>query len=77
VNLQAEKFDILQTIINSEDESLIMDVKAILDNRKADWFDELSEENQKVVLEGLVQADNGEVVPHAEVIKLFEKYGLE
>jgi len=43
---------------------------------KTDWFDELSEENQKVILEGLAQADNGDTIPHTEAVKLFEKWGL-
>jgi predicted transcriptional regulator len=39
---------------------------------KDDWFDELSEEQQKIILEGLAQADNGETVSHTEAVKLFE-----
>lgn len=42
-----------------------------------DWFDELSNEQQKDILEGLAQADSGETVPHADVIKLFERWGLK
>ncbi|WCT13802.1 hypothetical protein [Mucilaginibacter jinjuensis] len=41
-----------------------------------DWFDELSEEQQKEVLEGLAQADNGEIISHEEAIGLFGKWGL-
>ncbi len=77
MDLQAEKLSILQTIISTDDEGLIMDVKAFLGERKADWFDELNMEQQKDVLEGLAQADNGETRPHAEVVKLFEKWGLK
>jgi predicted transcriptional regulator len=77
MNIQAEKLDILQTIMNSNDEGFIMDVKAFLSSRKADWFDELSTEQQKDVLEGISQADKGETVAHAEVVKLFGKWGLK
>jgi len=77
MNLHAEKLNILQTIISTNDEGLIMDVKAFLSDRKSDWFDELSDEQQKDVLEGLAQADRGETVPRAEVVKLFEKWGLK
>jgi predicted transcriptional regulator len=77
MNSQAEKQNILQTIMDTDDEGLIMDVKAILSNRKDDWFDELSEEQQKDVLEGLAEADRGETVPHSEVVKLFGKWGLK
>jgi predicted transcriptional regulator len=77
MNIQAEKLDILQTIIGINDESLIMDVKAFLSDRKADWFDELNDDQQKDVLEGITQADRGEIVPHDEVVKLFGKWGLK
>jgi predicted transcriptional regulator len=77
MNIQAEKLDILQVIMNSNDEGLIMDIKAFLSSRKSDWFDELSENQQKDVLEGLAQADDGEVVPHEDAVKLFGKWGLK
>jgi predicted transcriptional regulator len=44
---------------------------------KADWFDELSELQQQDVLEGIAEADRGEVFPHVEVVKIFEKWGLK
>ena len=75
--MHAAKLDILQTIMNTNDEGLILDVKAFLSNRKADWFDELSEEQQRDVLEGLAQADRGETISHNDVVKLFGKWGLK
>lgn len=77
MDLQAEKINILQTILNTTDEGLVMDVKAFLASRKADWFDELTAEQQSDVLEGLAQADSGETVTHTEAVKLFEKWGLK
>jgi predicted transcriptional regulator len=77
MDLQAEKLSIVQTIVTTNDAGLISDIKAFLANRKADWFDELGEEQQKDVLEGLAEADRGETLPHAEVVKLFGKWGLK
>lgn len=77
MDLQAEKLSILQAIMNTNDEGLIMDVKAFLTGRKTDWFDELSNEQQADVLEGLAEADRGDTVPHSEVVKLFGKWGLK
>jgi predicted transcriptional regulator len=75
--MHAAKLDILQTIMNTNDEGLILDVKAFLSNRKADWFDELNEDQQRDVLEGLAQADRGETISHNDVVKLFGKWGLK
>ena len=46
-------------------------------NMCSDWFDELSELQQQDVLEGIAEADNGEVIPHAEVVKIFQMWGLK
>ncbi|WP_158288487.1 hypothetical protein [Mucilaginibacter psychrotolerans] len=46
-------------------------------NTSPDWFHELSESQQQDVVEGIAEADNGEVFPHAEVAKIFEKWGLK
>jgi predicted transcriptional regulator len=76
MDLRAEKLSILQAILQTKDEGLIMDIKAFLSDRKSDWFDELDEDQQKDILESLAEADRGETVPHAEAVKLFTKWGL-
>ncbi len=77
MNIQSEKLDLLQTIINTNDERLILDVKEFLSNRKTDWFDELSNKQQNDVLEGIAEADRDETICHAEAVKLFGKWGLK
>ncbi len=77
MDLEVEKLSIIQTIVNTNDESLIMDLKAFLSDRGADWFDKLNDKQQKDVLEGLAEADRGETVSNAEVVKLFGKWGLK
>ncbi|MBD1393853.1 hypothetical protein [Mucilaginibacter glaciei] len=77
MDLQTEKLDLLQTIINSDDAGLISDLKALVDTRRIDWFDELSPDNQSDILEGIAQADAGNTVPHSEAVKLFGKWGLK
>jgi hypothetical protein len=36
--------------------------------RKHDWFDDLTEEQQKSVVRGLEQLDRGEGIPHEEAM---------
>jgi predicted transcriptional regulator len=76
MDLQAEKLSIVQIILNTDDKTVIMEIKALLANRKKDWFAELTEGQQKDILEGLAEADRGETFSHSEVVKLFEKWGL-
>jgi predicted transcriptional regulator len=44
---------------------------------KNDWFDSLTGEQQKDILEGLAEADRGDTITHVEAVKLFEKWGLK
>ena len=77
LDIQTEKLNILQAIMDTKDEGHIMDLKSFLSDRKVEWFDELTAAQQNDVLQGLAEADNGETVPHAEVVKLFGKWGLK
>ena len=42
MNLEAEKLNVLQQIISTNDLGLIRDIKGLLKNRDLDWFDGLS-----------------------------------
>jgi len=45
--------------------------------QKSDWFDQLKENQQQDIIEGLAEAERGETIPHADAVKLFEKWGLK
>lgn len=66
MDLKAEKLNVLQQIINSDDMNLIMDIKSLIDNREVDWFDGLSKSQQDDVTEGLDQLDTGNFFSHEE-----------
>jgi len=60
---------VLQEIINTEDESLIRDIKTLISTRDSDWFDELNQDQKNDVLEGISQLDSGEIFSHEEAKK--------
>lgn len=62
---------VLQKIINSDDESLIRDINAVIIGRDFDWFAELSENQQNDVLQRINQLDNGDFFTHEEAKKRF------
>jgi len=71
MNIQAEKLNVLQQIINSDDVNLIKDIKSLINNREMDWFDGLSKSQQNDVTEGLSQLDSGNFFSHEEAKKRF------
>jgi len=77
MNLQAEKLEIVRMLLNTNDKTLIQEVKTLFKSREADWWDEMSGEQKETILEGIAQADQGQTVSHEEAVKLFGKWGLK
>lgn len=73
MDMQAEKLGLIQWLAQLTDESMIAKIKA-LRNEKADWWDEITVEEKAEIEEGLIQADKGEVKPHSEIRKNYEKW---
>ena len=71
MDLQSEKLSVLQQIINSDDESLIRDIKSLITARDLDWFDGLNSNQQNDIMEGINQLDRGESFSHEEAKKRF------
>jgi hypothetical protein len=68
MDIQAEKLNLVQAILDIEDIGLIKRVKKILKKNDHDWFDDLTEEQQQGVMRGLEQADRGETITHQEAV---------
>jgi predicted transcriptional regulator len=43
-------------------------------SKKNDWWDEISSQQKKAIDKGLKQLDNGEGIPHEEVMKKYAKW---
>lgn len=71
MNLQAEKLNVLQHIINSEDVNLIRDIKALISHKDMDWFENLTKYQQNDVEEGIKQLDAGDHFSHDEAKRKF------
>jgi len=70
MDIQAEKLELMQAILNMDDISLINEVKELISKRAEshDWFDDLTDEQQQSIARGLEQADRGEFIAHEEAI---------
>ena len=63
MDIQAEKIELTQLLLQTEDVTIIKKVKAIFKKEQKDWWDELTEEQKESINEGLKDADEGRVVP--------------
>jgi len=70
MDIQTEKLALVQAILDIEDIGLIKKVKKLISKYavSVDWFDDLTEEQQKSVMRSLEQADRGECIPHEEAM---------
>jgi hypothetical protein len=71
MDIKAEKLNVLQQIINTNDLSLIREIKSLLNRREQDWLDDLSKNQKKDVEDGISQLDNGIFLSHEEAKNKF------
>jgi hypothetical protein len=64
----ALKYKIVEKIIQSEDEQLLNEIGAILGVPEIDFWDELPSEVKQSIDKAKTELDNGEGIPHNEVM---------
>lgn len=69
------KSDLHGLIDRISDNNVLQAVKVLLTNKseKTDWFDDLSEEEQKLIEQGISEADDGELITHEEIMAEVKK----
>ena len=59
---------IAKQVLNTNDEEVLDQLKAVLDLRSNDWWKSLPAKVRRDVEESLAQADRGETMSHAEAM---------
>lgn len=68
MDIQATKLKLMQLLLDTQKEQVLQRIKEIFDQEdEADFWDELSEEDQAAINEGLDQLDGGKFVSHQSV----------
>lgn len=70
MNIQAEKLELLQLILNTDNPSVLNAIKRILQkSADTDFWNALSEDQKEEIYQGLAEIENGEVVSYNEFIE--------
>ena len=69
-----EKLELIQWISTVEDNAIIKKLMKIRNKETKDWWDSISDAEKKSIEKGIMDADNGDVVPHSEARKQYEKW---
>lgn len=75
MNMQAEKLQLVKMLIETEDKSILKQIKAIFDTSpKTDLWDEWDDEVRADVEEAIAELERGEGIPHEVVMQEFSKW---
>lgn len=66
---QVKKF-----VDNASEKELKMIYNLFELNKQDDWWNEISKDQQKAITEAIAEADQGKVMPHAEMVKKYRKW---
>jgi predicted transcriptional regulator len=70
------KYDLIEKIVNTENETLLNQVKHLLEEEETESWENLAPALKSSIKRGLAQVGKGKVTPHNEVMKrLRKKYG--
>jgi hypothetical protein len=78
MDIQALKLELVNKIIHTEKQSLLVKINGLLqDDKSEDWWDLLPPEVRDSILEGMDDISEGNVFSHEQVIReAKQKYGF-
>jgi TRAP-type C4-dicarboxylate transport system substrate-binding protein len=78
MDIPALKLDLVQKILDTKNPSLLFEISDILKKEvEKDWWDQLPEEIQDSILEGILDIEQGNIYTHDQVIQeAKQKYGF-
>lgn len=75
MSLDVIKLELVQLLLQIKEESTLYKVKSILEKEGSkDWWDDLSQEQQRRIEQGKKEADMGLLEDHSEVMRVFDKW---
>ena len=74
MDIKAEKLELIQWLAGVRDMGIIKEFINLKKSKEVDWWNTISAEERAEILEGIAQADKGEVIPHEEVMEKYKKW---
>ncbi|MEO5790098.1 hypothetical protein [Gelidibacter sp.] len=73
-NIQDKKIELIQWLTTLNDNSILEKIMKLRECEKTDLWNEISSAEKDSIEKGLEDADSGNLKPHSEVRKLYEKW---
>jgi hypothetical protein len=74
MDIQTEKLELVKRLLDTDDESVIQQVKEIFESHEKDFWNDLPEHVKAGTERARKQADAGLLTPHEEVMKKYTRY---
>lgn len=74
MNIETTKLELMHLLLQTQKESILKKLKAVFEEEQADWWNEMSKDEQDEIKTGLAQADKGEYKANETVMKRFDKW---
>ena len=74
MQLQTEKIELAKSILETNSQAILKQVKAVLNSYKTDLWDELSEQQKLLVKKAQQELKQGKGKPHNVVMKKYSKW---
>ena len=70
MDLQTEKIELAKRLLETEDESVLLQIKEVFDSHEKDFWNDLPDHVKAGIERGRKQAAEGKLTPNDEVMKL-------
>ncbi|RXP46072.1 hypothetical protein EC396_14685 [Lutibacter sp. HS1-25] len=74
MDIETTKLELIHLLLQTQKESILKKLKSVFDEEQADWWSEMSENEQGEIKTGLAQAEKGEYKDNEMVMKRFDKW---
>lgn len=74
IDIKNAKIDLIQWLTTIEDPSLIQKLMQVRSDESKDWWESITESEKESVTKGISEADQGDLKPHSEAKKIYEKW---
>ncbi len=73
-NIESKKLALIQWLTSLNDVSMIDKILELKNKESKDWWNETSDEEKESIEKGLSDAESGNLKPHSEIRKKYEKW---
>ena len=73
-NIESKQLALIQWLTSLNDVSMIDKILELKQKETKDWWNEISDEEKETIEKGLSDAESGNLKPHSEIRKKYEKW---